>query len=174
MRLGQVAPTLRPPCPESTSSPLSPTHPPLLRRALLCVYQLHSAAINSLVVHDSFCVTGSDDKMLRVWPMDFSDYLLEVLRESTLGCTGTWFHHLYSTPTYCTLTPHTFYHTPHTFQAEHEAPVTSVGTSGDGLRVCVGTESGALGVLDIPSQQYRTLLRSHTGAVGGVAADPKR
>lgn len=47
-------------------------------RALLCVYQLHSAAINSLCIHDGFCVTGSDDKQLRVWPMDFSDYLLEV------------------------------------------------------------------------------------------------
>jgi hypothetical protein len=47
---------------------------------LLCVYQLHSAAINSLVVFDGFCVTGSDDRQLRVWPMDFSDFLLEVGR----------------------------------------------------------------------------------------------
>lgn len=47
-------------------------------RALLCVYQLHGAAINALVIHDGFAVTGSDDKQLRVWPMDFSDFLLEV------------------------------------------------------------------------------------------------
>eukprot|EP00798_Chlamydomonas_sp_ICE-L_P014445 gene14445-20453_t len=104
-------------------------------RTLTCVYQLHSAAINSLVVHDGFCVTGSDDKQLRVWPMDFSDYLLE---------------------------------------AEHEAPVTSVGTSHDGLRVCVGTENGAIGVLDIPSHQYETLLRSHVGPVNAVTTDPNR
>ncbi|GAX72875.1 hypothetical protein CEUSTIGMA_g330.t1 [Chlamydomonas eustigma] len=101
-------------------------------RALLCVYQLHSSAINSLVVHDSFCVTGSDDKLLRVWPMDFSDFLME---------------------------------------ADHEASVTSVGVAKDGLRVCIGTESGALGILDIPTQRYRTLLRSHTGTVMGVAID---
>ena len=62
----------------SSPSPSSPPPLPPCSRSLLCVYQLHSAAINSLVVHDSFCVTGSDDKVLRVWPLDFSDYLLEV------------------------------------------------------------------------------------------------
>ena len=48
------------------------------RRELLCVYQLHSAAINCLIMHDSFIITGSDDKLLRVWPLDFKDYLMEV------------------------------------------------------------------------------------------------
>ncbi|KAJ9518454.1 hypothetical protein QJQ45_018495, partial [Haematococcus lacustris] len=104
-------------------------------RTLLCVYQLHSAAINSIIVHDGFCVTGSDDKQLRVWPMNFSDFLLE---------------------------------------AEHEAGVTSVSVAHDGLRVAIGTESGALGVLDIPSHAFTTLLRSHTGSVNAVAADPCR
>ncbi|KAL6762256.1 WD40-repeat-containing domain protein, partial [Haematococcus lacustris] len=104
-------------------------------RTLLCVYQLHSAAINSIIVHDGFCVTGSDDKQLRVWPMNFSDFLLE---------------------------------------AEHEAGVTSVSVAHDGLRVAIGTESGALGVLDIPSHAFTTLLRSHTGNVNAVAADPCR
>ena len=45
---------------------------------LECVYQLHSAAINCIVIRDGLCVTGSDDRMLRVWPTDFSDFLLEV------------------------------------------------------------------------------------------------
>lgn len=55
------------------------------------MYQLHSAAINSLVVHDGFVVTGSDDKLLRVWPMDFSDFLMEVGggRRQQLGVAGT-------------------------------------------------------------------------------------
>lgn len=48
------------------------------RRTLLCVYQLHSAAINSLVMHQGLCVTGSDDTLLRVWPLDFADFLMEV------------------------------------------------------------------------------------------------
>ena len=66
------------PTPHQPIHTLLPYFLPAYSRSVLCVYQLHSAAINTLVVHDSFCVTGSDDKMLRVWPMDFSDYLLEV------------------------------------------------------------------------------------------------
>ena len=33
--------------------------------------------INALSVTDSFCVTGSDDGVLRVWPLDFSSVFLE-------------------------------------------------------------------------------------------------
>lgn len=47
-------------------------------RTLEKVYQLHSAAINCMLVSEGLCVTGSDDKFLRVWPLDFSDFLLEV------------------------------------------------------------------------------------------------
>ena len=42
------------------------------------MYQLHSAAINTLVMHSGFCVTASDDRQLRVWPSGFSDDLMEV------------------------------------------------------------------------------------------------
>lgn len=59
-------------------------------------------------------------------------------------------------------------------QAEHESGVTSVGVSPDGLRVVVGTESGVMGMLDIPTHHYTPLLRSHVGAVNAVAADPNR
>lgn len=76
------------------------------RRCLECVYQLHSAAINSIVVSEGFCVTGSDDRFLRVWPVDFTDFFLE---------------------------------------AEHEAPITSIGVSMDGLQLAVGTENGSVG-----------------------------
>lgn len=48
------------------------------KRILERVYQLHSAAINCMLVSAGLCVTASDDKFLRVWPLDFSDYLLEV------------------------------------------------------------------------------------------------
>ncbi|KAF5836714.1 WD40-repeat-containing domain protein [Dunaliella salina] len=105
------------------------------RRTLLCVYQLHSGAINTIVMHSGFCVTASDDRQLRVWPTGFTDYLLE---------------------------------------AEHESGVTSVGVSPDGLSVAVGTESGAIGTLDIPTHQYTPLLRSHVATVNAVAADPNR
>lgn len=65
-------------------------------------------------------------------------------------------------------------HAPCHVQAEHEASVTSVGMSPDGLAVCIGTENGTVGVLDVPTHQYRTLLRSHVGPVNCVAADPNR
>lgn len=33
--------------------------------------------INSLSVNESFCATGSDDGILRLWPLDFSTVFLE-------------------------------------------------------------------------------------------------
>jgi len=275
------------------------------RRTLVCVYQLHSAAINALVMHSGFCVTASDDRQLRVWPTGFTDYLLEVW-QAALGrlCTrvhmlvcmcvyvcarlpafmlliwltywphGRWrgqarapVHTVAGTPcthaastrarmcmcvcarvcvcvcvracacacvcmraracvcacerVLCVCTSkHTCMHVhespdmrawvtlwcgrsasfcswemhqpvglgplpglhDHAYpllararaQAEHESGVTSVGVSPDGLRVAVGTESGALGVLDIPTHRFTPLLRSHVAAVNAVAADPVR
>ena len=99
---------------------------------LEAVYQLHTAAINSIAVNEGFAITGSDDAFLRVWALDFADYFLE---------------------------------------AEHESAVTSVGLSSDGLQVCIGTENGSLGVLDIASQKYSTVLRSHCDAINAVAVD---
>ena len=46
-------------------------------RDLECVYQLHDGPIDSIAVNEGFCVTGSMDKYLRVWPLDFSDFFLE-------------------------------------------------------------------------------------------------
>ena len=59
-------------------------------RTVDCIYQLHSAAINCLVVADGLVVTGSDDRLLRVWPLDFRDYLMEV-REGALRGSGHTF-----------------------------------------------------------------------------------
>jgi hypothetical protein len=47
------------------------------RRALTAVYQLHAAAINSLSIGEGLALTASDDTTLRLWPLDFSSYLLE-------------------------------------------------------------------------------------------------
>jgi WD40 repeat protein len=102
-------------------------------KAMECVYRLHDSAIHTIAVNEGFCVTGSQDKFLRVWPLDFSDYFLE---------------------------------------AEHEGPVQAVDVSPDGLKLAVGTSSGTLGVLDISSHAYHTLLRSHTETVYGCALDP--
>lgn len=44
-----------------------------------------------------------------------------------------------------------------------------IGLSPDGMRMAVGTDTGALGLLDIRAQTYVTLLRSHTAPVTAVA-----
>lgn len=48
---------------------------------LRCVYKLHDGPINCISVNEGFCVTGSADQFLRVWPLDFSDYFLEAYHE---------------------------------------------------------------------------------------------
>jgi WD40 repeat protein len=46
-------------------------------RVLECVYKLHNAAINTISINQGFCVTGSSDNFIRVWPLDFSDFYLQ-------------------------------------------------------------------------------------------------
>lgn len=50
---------------------------------VMCAFQLHADAIVSFHIHNNFAVTGGADNRLRVWPLDFSDYLLEARHE---GC----------------------------------------------------------------------------------------
>jgi len=94
------------------------------------VYQLHDAGINSLAICEAFCVTGSDDMYLRVWPLDFSEFFIE---------------------------------------AKHESLIKSISISQDNVEILCGTESNIVGILDIPNQKYKTIVRSHTGEI--LAAD---
>eukprot|EP00955_Chlamydomonas_euryale_P104737 365590-Chlamydomonas_euryale.AAC.8 len=75
---------LPPPCATQNRHAQHRLSPITSRREVLCIYQLHGAAINSLSVHESFCVTAGDDALLRVWPLDFSDYLLEAAHEGSV------------------------------------------------------------------------------------------
>eukprot|EP01028_Stygiella_incarcerata_P001206 TRINITY_DN11910_c1_g1_i2.p1 TRINITY_DN11910_c1_g1~~TRINITY_DN11910_c1_g1_i2.p1 ORF type:complete len:1465 (+),score=373.69 TRINITY_DN11910_c1_g1_i2:109-4503(+) len=102
-------------------------------RKLLCVYQLHDTCINSVYVKEGMCVTGSDDKFVRLWPLDFTDFFLE---------------------------------------AEHEGKIMSVSCSNDGLRVIVGSSNGSVGFLDVSTQKYQTIMRSHAKPVLDMACDP--
>ncbi|XP_070579992.1 WD repeat-containing protein 90-like isoform X2 [Ptychodera flava] len=92
-------------------------------------------AINCMSVNQSFCVTGSEDGYLRLWPLDFSNVFLE---------------------------------------AEHEGPVTAVDITIDGLQILAGTQTGNIGVLDISTRQYTTVMRSHTDSIASVSVDPLR
>lgn len=58
------------------------------------------------------------------------------------------------------------------FKAKNEAPATSVGLSSDGLKLGIGTETGAIGVLDIATHCHATLLRSHTSTINCISVSP--
>ncbi|OWK11286.1 hypothetical protein Celaphus_00006721 [Cervus elaphus hippelaphus] len=63
---------------------------------------------------------------------------------------------------------------PSPLPAEHEGPITSVRVSPGGLRVLSTTSSGHLGFLDVPSQAYSVLVRSHTAPVLALATERSR
>lgn len=45
------------------------------------IYQVHESSICSLSISPGFCVSGSEDMFLRVWPLDFSEFILEAKHE---------------------------------------------------------------------------------------------
>jgi WD repeat-containing protein 90 len=49
---------------------------------IVCAYQLHAGPITSFIIHSGYAVTGGGvDARLRVWPLDFGDFLLEAQHE---------------------------------------------------------------------------------------------
>ena len=88
------------------------------------MYKLHdNAAISSIVVSAGFCVTGADDQLLRIWPMDFSEYTLE---------------------------------------AANDGVITNLALSEDASKVACGTSIGTLNILDLTTNDCRTIVRAHT------------
>jgi len=52
--------------------------------SLEATYQTNDSAIYSISVNEAFCVTGSEDTYLRVWPLDFSEFFMEAKHEGTV------------------------------------------------------------------------------------------
>ena len=102
-------------------------------KSLEGVFQLHDKGIISIKVTEGFCVTGSQDNFLRIWPLDFSEFFLE---------------------------------------AQHEDGVCAVDVTWDGLLVACGTSNCNLGLLDMNTNAYRTILRSHKATI--IALDVHR
>lgn len=48
------------------------------------IYQVHESSICSLSISPGFCVSGSEDQYLRVWPLDFSEFILEAKHEGVV------------------------------------------------------------------------------------------
>lgn len=95
-------------------------------RQLESVFKIHDLSICSISVSAGFCVTGSQDQYIRVWPLDFSEFFLE---------------------------------------AQHESIIISLDISLDGLKVACGTSANSLSILDLTTQNYKTLLRSHSDTI---------
>lgn len=52
--------------------------------ALEATYRTNESAIYTIAVNEAFCVTGSEDQYLRVWPLDFSEFFMEAKHEGTV------------------------------------------------------------------------------------------
>lgn len=51
------------------------------------VHRTNDSEIHTISVNEAFCVTGSKDNYLRVWPHDFSEFYMEVKLEGTVCST---------------------------------------------------------------------------------------
>jgi WD40 repeat protein len=51
---------------------------------LEATYKTNDSSIFSIACNEAFCVTGSEDKFLRVWPLDFSEFVMEAKHEGTV------------------------------------------------------------------------------------------
>ena len=49
---------------------------------LEAVYKVQESAILALAVNEAFCATGSQDGFLRIWPVDFSEFLIEAKHDT--------------------------------------------------------------------------------------------
>ena len=49
---------------------------------LEAVYKVQESAILALAVNEAFCATGSQDGYLRIWPVDFSEFLIEAKHDT--------------------------------------------------------------------------------------------
>ena len=49
---------------------------------LEAVYKVQDSAILALAVNEAFCATGSRDGYLRIWPVDFSEFLIEAKHDT--------------------------------------------------------------------------------------------
>jgi len=49
------------------------------------VFQVHTGPVRSVSVNEGYCVTAGADRYLRVWPLDFSEFFVEVRYDSPLA-----------------------------------------------------------------------------------------
>lgn len=139
--------------------------------------QLHSGAVAALAAHAGFVVSGSTDRLLRLWGSDLQQASMEAQHEgpvtgaagvqcfAQVGCAVVGLRGEVL-PLVCDPVQQNALAQQHCVCSICSA---GIALSPDGLRMAVGTDTGALGLLDVRSQTYVTLLRSHTAPVTAVA-----
>lgn len=53
-------------------------------QALEVVFRTNDEAIHSISLNETFAVVGSEDKNFRLWPLDFSEFIMEAKHSSTV------------------------------------------------------------------------------------------
>ena len=106
---------------------------------MYCIYFVLNSpgtglAINCMSVNETFCVMGSDDGYLRLWPLDFEHVYLEAGKHLS-DRYPTIFHN----PD-CLVSEKKINFYMHYF-SEHEGPVTAVDFSADGMKILAGTST---------------------------------
>lgn len=145
--------------------------------------QLHSGVVAALAAHAGFVVSGSTDRLLRLWGSDLQQASMEAQHEGPVtGAAGVQCFAQAgcavvasggeAPPLLCD--PVLLCDSVQQNTSAQQHCVCSICSAGialspDGLRMAVGTDTGALGLLDVRSQTYVTLLRSHTAPVTAVA-----
>lgn len=51
---------------------------------VVCAYQLHAGPIRAMSINSAYAVTGGDDCKLRIWPLQFTDFLMEAFHEAAV------------------------------------------------------------------------------------------
>jgi len=100
-------------------------------RTVQAVFDLHSEAILDLCANESFVVSASADKYVRVWPLDFNSFYLHAM---------------------------------------HDAPVTGVDITADGMKIICSTSEGTVGILNLKSHEYLDMVHSHKANIVDIAA----
>jgi WD40 repeat protein len=98
---------------------------------LEAIFKIQDQAILSLKLNDAFCATGSLDGYLRIWPIDFKEFLIE---------------------------------------AKHDSGVCSVDISHDAMNIICGTLNGSVGMLNIQTKEYKTVLRTPPSQIKSLDA----
>jgi hypothetical protein len=49
------------------------------------IYNLHTnTPVNAVAANEGFCITGGGEGLVRIWPLDFADFLIEAKHDGPI------------------------------------------------------------------------------------------